>query len=48
MPSPTLPKGKTLSDPGELARSFEQLGYITDPALATTVYLAVNLAKPFA
>jgi len=46
MPSPTLPKGKTLTDPVELARSFEQLGYITDPALATAVYLAVNLAKP--
>jgi MoxR-like ATPase len=46
MPSPTLPKGKTIREPGELVRGFEQLGYITDPALATAVYLAVNLAKP--
>ncbi|MBZ5506275.1 MAG: MoxR family ATPase [Acidobacteriia bacterium] len=46
MPSPTLPKGKTIHDPGGLASSFEQLGYITDPALATAIFLAVNLAKP--
>jgi MoxR-like ATPase len=46
MPSPTLPQGKTLNNPDELARSFEQLGYITDPALATAVYLAVSLGKP--
>src|SRR6476660_3608617 len=46
MPTPTLPKGKTVRDPGELASGFEQLGYITDPALATAVFLAVNLAKP--
>ncbi|HLK53856.1 MAG TPA: MoxR family ATPase [Candidatus Angelobacter sp.] len=46
MPSPTLPKGKTIRDPGELAQSFEQLGYITDPALATAVYLAVSMGKP--
>jgi MoxR-like ATPase len=46
MPTTTLPKGKTVRDPGELASGFEQLGYITDPALATAVFLAVNLAKP--
>jgi MoxR-like ATPase len=46
MPSPTLRKGKTIHEPGEVARGFEQLGYITDPALATAVYLAVSLAKP--
>ena len=46
MSSPTLPKGKTIHDPGELASSFEQLGYIADPALATAVYLAISLAKP--
>jgi MoxR-like ATPase len=43
---PTLPQGKTLHEPGEIARGFEQLGYITDPALATAVYLAVKLGKP--
>jgi MoxR-like ATPase len=46
MPSPTLPQGKTLNSPDELARNFEQLGYITDPALATAIYLAVSLGKP--
>ena len=46
MPSPTLHKGKTIDNPQELARSFEQLGYITDPALATAIYLAVRLGKP--
>src|SRR6478736_6586590 len=46
MPSPTLPAGKAVRDPGELAQNFEKLGYITDPALATAVYLAVKLGKP--
>ena len=46
MPSPTLAKDKTVREPAELARGFEQLGYITDPALATAVYLAVSLGKP--
>ncbi len=46
MPSPTLHQGKAVRDPQELARGFEQLGYITDPALATSIYLAVSLAKP--
>lgn len=46
MPSPTLPQGKAVKNPDELARGFEHLGYITDPALATSVYLAVSLAKP--
>src|SRR6476646_7635617 len=43
---PTLPQGKTLREPGEIARGFEQLGYITDPALGTAVYLALKLGKP--
>ncbi|HSK46064.1 MAG TPA: AAA family ATPase, partial [Candidatus Binatia bacterium] len=47
MPSLTLHQGKTVRDPQELARGFEQLGYITDPALATSIFLAVSLAKPF-
>jgi MoxR-like ATPase len=46
MPSLTLHPDKTVSDPQELSRRFEQLGYITDPALATSIYLAMNLAKP--
>jgi MoxR-like ATPase len=46
MPSLTLPKDKAVRDPSDLARGLEQLGYITDPALATVAFLAVNLAKP--
>jgi MoxR-like ATPase len=46
MPSITLHQGKLIRDPQELALGFEQLGYITDPALATAIYLAVSLAKP--
>jgi MoxR-like ATPase len=46
MPSLTLHPGKAVSNPQELARRFEQLGYITDPALATSIYLAMHLGKP--
>ncbi len=46
MPSPTLPKGKVIRDITEVAHGFEQLGYITDPALATVVYLTLKLGKP--
>ncbi len=46
MPSPTLPKSKTIHDITEVAHGFEQLGYITDSALATVVYLTLKLGKP--
>lgn len=46
MPSPTLPPGKTVSNPAELAGNFEQLGYITDAALATAIFLSISMAKP--
>ena len=46
MASPTLPKGKTVQDINDVLRGFEQLGYITDPALATVVYLTIRLGKP--
>jgi MoxR-like ATPase len=46
MLSLTIHKDKAVHDPQALARRFEQLGYITDPALATSIYLAVSLAKP--
>lgn len=35
-----------LSNPDLVLRSFEQLGYIADLALATTVFLATKLNKP--
>jgi len=46
MPPPTLHKGKTIHDIKDVLRGFEQLGYITDPALATVVYLTIRLGKP--
>lgn len=46
MPSLTLHPGKALHDPKQLALRFEQQGYITEPALATAIFLAVSLAKP--
>src|SRR5215470_4906534 len=46
MAPPTLPPGKAINNIGEIILGFEQLGYITDPALATVVYLALKLGKP--
>jgi MoxR-like ATPase len=46
MATPTLPKGKVIRNIGEVGRGFEQLGYITDAALATVVYLTLKLGKP--
>lgn len=44
--SPTPPKGKEIGDVHAIIAGFEQLGYITDPALATAVYLLIKLGKP--
>ena len=46
MAPPTLPPGKAINNIGEVILGFEQLGYITDPALATVVYLALKLGRP--
>lgn len=46
MAAPTLRKDKTIHDIKDVIHGFEKLGYITDPALATVVYLAVKLGKP--
>ena len=46
MASPTLHKNKAIHDSQDVAQGFERLGYITDPALATVVYLAAKLGKP--
>jgi MoxR-like ATPase len=46
MAAPTLPKGKAVPDVGGVVRGFEQLGYVTDTALATVVYLTLKLGKP--
>src|SRR5215469_3783059 len=46
MASQTLPKGKEISDVNTIITGFEKLGYITDQALATAVFLLIKLGKP--
>lgn len=46
MAQPTIPREKQINEPGDLIRSFEQLGYITDPALATVIFLGIKMGKP--
>ncbi|HEY6352193.1 MAG TPA: MoxR family ATPase [Candidatus Angelobacter sp.] len=41
-----LPKGKEIGDVNAIITGFERLGYITDSALATGIYLLVKLGKP--
>jgi MoxR-like ATPase len=45
-PPPTLHKSKAIHDIKDVIQGFEHLGYITDPALATVVYLSAKLGKP--
>ena len=44
--SPTLPEDKRVKDIDSLIQRFERLGYVTDRALATPVYLVIKLGKP--
>jgi MoxR-like ATPase len=44
--SPTLPENNQVNNVYDLIRGFERLGYITDRALATAVYLVLKLRKP--
>jgi MoxR-like ATPase len=46
MTSPTLPHGKKIEDVNQVVRGFEKLGYITDRALATVVFLQSKLGTP--
>ena len=46
MTPPTHPHGKTIHDPDEVMRGFEQLGYIADRGLATVVFLLARLGTP--
>jgi MoxR-like ATPase len=46
MSIPASPDQSPLKDIDSLATAFERLGYVTDRALATAVYLAVRLHKP--
>jgi len=43
---PTLPQGKQINEPGDVIQGLEQLGYISDPALATVLFLGIKLGKP--
>jgi MoxR-like ATPase len=44
--SPTSPQDKQIMDVDDLVLRFEQLGYVTDRALATAVFLVTRLWKP--
>jgi MoxR-like ATPase len=44
--APTLPEDKQIQDVDALIQGFERLGYVTDRALATSVYLVIRLRKP--
>ena len=46
MASPRAPDDKEIKDVDNLAQKFERLGYVTDRALATAVYLVTKLRKP--
>ena len=46
MASQARPEDKEINDVDTLIQRFEQLGYITDRALATAVYLVTKLQKP--
>lgn len=45
-PSQSLPEDIRVQGVDSLVRDFERLGYITDRALATAVYLVIKLGKP--
>jgi MoxR-like ATPase len=44
--SPTLREDNQIKDVDTLILGFERLGYVTDRALATAVYLVIKLRKP--
>ncbi|MGA9392887.1 MAG: MoxR family ATPase [Candidatus Sulfotelmatobacter sp.] len=44
--SPMLPEDNQIKDVDTLIQGFERLGYVTDRALATAVYLVIKLQKP--
>jgi MoxR-like ATPase len=44
--SPMLPEDNQIKDVDTVIQGFERLGYVTDRALATAVYLVIKLRKP--
>jgi MoxR-like ATPase len=45
-PSPNAPSAREMKDVDALIGEFERLGYITDAALATSIFLSTRLRKP--
>src|SRR3974390_2832584 len=45
-PPHNAPPGREIPDVDTVHREFERLGYITDQALATAIYLITQLRKP--
>lgn len=46
MTQPTVAANRAPVDADQIARDFEQLGYICDRALAVTIFLLIKLGKP--
>jgi|SRR5216683_1967406 len=46
MPAPTVVREREIKELGDVVRGFERLGYITDTALATVIFLGIKLGKP--
>ncbi len=46
MPAPTVVREREIKELGDVLRGFERLGYITDTALATVIFLGIKLGKP--
>ena len=45
-PSHNAPRAREMKDVDALVQAFEDLGYVTDAALATSIYLSMQLRKP--
>src|SRR5450432_108397 len=46
MPAPTVLRKREIKELADVMRGFERLGYITDSALATVIFLGIKLGKP--
>jgi MoxR-like ATPase len=46
MPAPTVLREREIKELVDVMRGFERLGYITDSALATVIFLGIKLGKP--
>jgi MoxR-like ATPase len=46
MPAPTVLREREIKELADVMRGFERLGYITDSALATVIFLGIKLGKP--